>query len=43
MNGAKSTYSGPAKNGGIPTLSESAFDDLTEINDGELSKKLELK
>lgn len=43
MNGAKNTYSGPIKNGSIPTLGESAFEDLTEINDSELSKKLKLK
>lgn len=43
MNGAKSTYSGLVKNGSIPTLGESAFDDLTETNGNELSKKLELK
>ena len=43
MNGAKSTYSGPIKNGSIPTLGESAFNDLTETNDSELSKKLKLK
>ena len=43
MNGSKNTYSGPIKNGSIPTLGESAFEDLTEINDSELSKKLKLK
>lgn len=43
MNGAKNTYSGPIKNGSILTLDESAFEDLTEINDSELSKKLKLK
>lgn len=43
MNSANSTYSCPVKNGSIPMLSESAFEDLTEINDSELSKKLKLK
>ncbi len=43
MNGANSTYSGLVKSGSIPTLGESAFEDLTEINDSELSKKLKLK
>lgn len=43
VNSAKNTYSGPAKNDSIPTLGESAFDDLTETNGNELSKKLELK
>lgn len=43
MNSANSTYSGPVKNGSIPTLGESAFEELTEINDSELSKKLKLK
>ena len=43
MNSANSTYSGLIKNGSIPALGESAFEDLTEINDSELSKKLKLK
>ena len=43
MNGAKSTYSGPVKNGSIPTIGESAFEELTETNDKDLSRKLELK
>lgn len=43
MNGAKNTYSGSVKNGSIPTLGESAFNDLTETNDSKLSKKLKLK
>ena len=43
VNSAKDIYSCPVKNGSIPTLGESAFDDLTETNGNELSKKLELK
>ena len=43
MNGAKNTYSGPIKNGSIPTIGESAFEELTETNDKDLSRKLELK
>ena len=43
MNSANSTYSCPVKNGSIPTLAESAFEELTETNDKDLSRKLELK
>lgn len=43
VNSAKSTYSGLVISGSIPTLGESAFNDLTETNDSELSKKLKLK
>ena len=43
MKGSKNNYSGSVKNGSIPTLGESAFNDLTETNDSELSKKLKLK
>ncbi len=39
MNSANSTYSCPVKNGSIPTLSESTYEDLIKINDSELSKK----
>ena len=43
MNSANSTYRGPVKNGSIPTLGESAFEELTETNDKDLLRKLELK
>ena len=43
VNSAKDIYSCPVKNVSITMLGESAFDDLTETNGNELSKKLELK